>query len=310
MFTPNLHFDGFSIDEWMILRDLLSAQLSRPASPSLGGLIAVHSDRSLRKLLHTRRGRLDTQAQPWPVPLVELCRQNEASWAIALEFGVLDELLERFADKVYPRQTYLEQMLELFRIFRELEATRRIELWPGFLNHVPAPSTATVERFLNALCPDGRVVLLGVFEGGELCTSIAMRRRGLGFDQVVGPELLRPEMGLLSGDFRRDHPHLIRAVERQVGPVALGCFGPLAKLREVTSATRPGAWSSAVVAGEIIVSPAVPVVAVPFGLDIGRAFLFELRQATERLAGEDFAAVVDPVRWVSKLSRFLRDKVG
>jgi hypothetical protein len=120
-------------------------------------------------------------------------------------------------------------------------------------------------------------MVLGVFDGGELATCLVLRRRGAGIDKLVGPDELRPEMGLLSGDFRRDHRHLLHAVEQRVAPVAVGCFGELQTFRTLAGVREAGAWARAVAAQDVVVSPWMPALAVPLGVDVGRAALRELR---------------------------------
>ena len=136
------------------------------------------------------------------------------------------------------------------------------------------PHERVLVRALDALCPEGKVMLLGVFEDGALFTAIVARRKGHGFDLLLGPEKLRSEMGLVSGDWRRDYRHLARAAERAAGPLALGCFGELETLRDLRPLPRhralgPRRW----LRGTSFLSPAVPAVALPLGIDVGRAAL-------------------------------------
>ena len=83
-----------------------------------------------------------------------------------------------------------------------------------------------VERLvLSADASDNaQSVVLGAFDGGELWTALALRRDGDGFSRVVGPRALRPGMGVVGGDFRRDYRWLLHAAEAELGPVALGLF--------------------------------------------------------------------------------------
>ena len=86
----------------------------------------------------------------------------------------------------------------------------------------------------DAICPAGQSVLIGVFKKGRLHTALAARRGPHGFDRVVGPSVLRREMGLVSGDWTRDYRYLTRAAEACVGTgVCLGCFAELATLQEL-----------------------------------------------------------------------------
>jgi hypothetical protein len=191
--------------------------------------------------------------------------------------------MDRFALRRAPEQSYLEQLLDLWHVLRDLSAEGLLTTWPKPLHQLPHVSIAVAERVLDSLCPDNSAVLLGVFEAGRLETGLVARRRGRGFDRIVGPESLRPEMGLLSGDWRRDYLHLARAAELNVGRVALGCFGTLDTFERLGRHDRPGAWAAAVAARDIIVSPVTPGMAIPLGIDLGRAALSSFRQLSGQL---------------------------
>jgi hypothetical protein len=246
-------------------------------------VIAVTTGPRLRKLLSTRLGRLDPRSAPWPVALDVLAKRHEARWAIALETGALDELMDRFALRLRKEQDYSAQVLEFVAALRELEADGVVRLWPPRLDQWPMPSERILLRALEAFCPEGKAVMLGVFDHGEVATCLVMRRRGSGFDRVVGPDELRNEMGLTSGDWTRDYRHLARAAEFRVAPLALGCFGELVTFQELASQSSPGAWASAVAARDIILSPVVPAVAIPLGIDAGRAAVLAMRELADRL---------------------------
>ena len=133
----------------------------------------------------------------------------------------------------------------------------------------------------------GRVALLGVFARGELYTAIATRRGARGIDALVGPDELRATMGLLSGDWQRDYRFLAEATERTVGPVGLGCFGELYSFQSLSGAA-PGAWSQAVAAREIVLTPVTPGLAIPLGLDAGRAVWAQVRGIAERFGASEW----------------------
>lgn len=154
------------------------------------------------------------------------------------------------------------------------------------------PTATVVERTLDAICPRGHSIVLGLFDAGELWTSAALRR-GLsgGFDWVVGPDEIRRDMGLLAGDWRRDYRHLARAVERKVGKVALGVYGETSTFRTLEVDPTPGAWARAVAIRDIILSPVPAALAIPLGIDAGRAAVSTLATMAERAEG---LAVISP----------------
>ena len=213
MITQDVSFEGFTATDWQRLADVFRAPTRSSGDEgvqeqaSRGGVVAVTTGNRLRKLLHTKRGRLDLRPVEWPMKLPELAGRYDASWAVELAAGALEELVERFSERLRPRQEYLEQALELARALRELEAEGLVAMWPKRFADIPVPGSRVIHTALDMFCGEGRALALGVFRHGELYTGLVARRRGLGFDRIVGPDELRSEMGLLSGDFRRDYRH-------------------------------------------------------------------------------------------------------
>jgi hypothetical protein len=338
----DVRLEGFSTDDWVRLAEVFRARElpeeredpgdreEAPASASdaraaraaaggrkEGGVIAVTTAGKLRKLLGTRLGRLDLAAQPWPEPLEDLAERYAARWALELKSGALDELVERVAERLTREQDALSQIVLFVAVLRELEAEGRIRLWPWRLSAWPVPHERMLERALDSLCPDGKSMLLGIFQDGELFTAIVLRRGGSGFDLILGPEPLRRDMGLVSGDWRRDYRHLARAAEQAAGPLALGCFGELETLRGLLEKPSPGAWAGAVAARDVILSPAVPAVAIPLGIDVGRAAISAVRDLAERFGAGQWLSAAGPLapalrraRELAGVDRDLRDLLG
>src|SRR5262249_32518042 len=100
--------------------------------------------------------------------------------------------------------------------------------------------------------------VLGLFEQGELWTSIALRRGPAGFNLVLGPDEVRSDMGLLAGDWRRDYRHLSRAIEDRGGPLALGCYAEVATLRKLEVHPTPRAPRRPPLPGATSPSPRPP----------------------------------------------------
>jgi hypothetical protein len=149
-----------------------------------------------------------------------------------------------------------------------------------------------IERSLDMVCPPGRTMLLGLFERGELWTCIALSRGLEGIDLVLGPDELRHEMGPLSGDMRRDHRHLAHAVaDRAARPLSLGCFSNATTFRALEVDPTPGAWALAVAVRDVVLYPVPPAMAVPLGLDAGRAAFEAIRGVMTRF---DAAGVLTP----------------
>jgi hypothetical protein len=311
--SPDVVFEDFTHQQWMRLfevfrpeGDAARAPGARASDTSLpeGGIVAVTTGTTLRKLVSTRRGRLDPRAEPWPESLAALAARHEARWAVEFSAFALDELMERFGDRLARGQDYLTQVLEFLRILRELEAERALVVYPTRISDWPLPSERAVLRAFDLLCAPGKCMVLGVFEAGELATCLVARRSARGFDRVIGPDALAGEMGLLSGDFRRDHRYLAAAVEREIGPISVGCYGEIGTFKRLSRGDEPGAWARAVAAQEVIVSPVTPGLALPLGIDAGRAAFRELRSLATRFgAGHWFSSDSPLAGAIGKLER-------
>jgi hypothetical protein len=308
--TRDVRFEGFTHAQWVLLGDAFrpapvpvasTPGVETPAETAValpaprGGVVAVTSGSSLRKLVGTELGRLDPQAEPWPSSLSELAGRHGARWAIHLPLGSLEELADRFAERITREQDFLAQVLELLGVVKELEAERALSVWPWRIAEWPVPSERAVVRALDSLCPNEKAIVLGVFDGGELATCLVARRNGSAFDRLIGPEELRGEMGILSGDFRRDQRHLTAAVERSIAPVALGCFAELSTLKVLAGSREPGAWARAVAAQDVVIAPWMPGVAVPLGVDVGRVALRGLKALAESFGAAHFLSREGPI---------------
>jgi hypothetical protein len=273
--TADVRFEGWTTDSWTRFLDLWKPRASPDREPTRprGGVIAIHEDGRLRKLLHTKNGRLDPRG-PWPMPLSELADAHHASWALAAHTGALEEIMERFGARIRRGDDLTNQALLVVQIAREMIDEGAIERWPKRLQGVPMPGDAMVRRAFDSLCPDGHAMALGLFRGGELWTAAAARRRGNGFDVLAGPDEIVPRLGLLSGDWRRDYRHVARAVEEQYAPLAFGCFAEVDRFRELQVDARPGAWGRAAFVRDIVLSPMPNGVRLALGAD-GARFAFE-----------------------------------
>lgn len=275
MLTPDVRFEGWTTETWTRFLHLWKPRATPDREPTRprGGVIVIHGDGKLQKLLHTHHGRLDPRCT-WPVSLEELAETHHASWVLSAKAGALEELMERFGARLRRGDDLTAQAMLVVSIVHEMLKEGEIERWPKRLQGVPPPTEAMVRRALESVCPDGHTMVLGLFRAGDLWTAAVLRRRGSGFDMLAGPEDLRPRMGLLSGDWRRDYRHLGRAVEEQYGPVAMGCFAEVDRFRELQVDGRPGAWGRAAVVRDIVLSPMPVGIRIALGAD-GARFAFD-----------------------------------
>ncbi|MBK6694879.1 MAG: hypothetical protein IPG50_22110 [Myxococcales bacterium] len=287
MLTANVRFEGWTTEDWRRLLALFKprAPLERESSRPRGGIIAIRDGGRVRKLLHTGKGRIEPPpfvAGETAPSLEALCEMHSGSWALGLEHHGLEELMERFGARCRASDDFLDQSLKLVAVVRELMEAGIIERWPERLKGVPVPSATMVHRTLDTLCRDGHVMCLGMFKDEDLYTSLVLRRKGTLFDLVAGPDNLRAQVGLLSGDFRRDQRYLVRAVEETYGPLSLGCFAEFDFFRELAVDPRPGAWSRAVTVRDVILSPLPTAIAAALGFDGARVVAENARALISR----------------------------
>ncbi|GAC1351236.1 MAG: hypothetical protein NVS3B20_06790 [Polyangiales bacterium] len=293
MFTADVRFEGFTPVDWGRLLSLFRVIPKRPLDANesdepRGGLVLVHRGDRIRKILHTVDGRIDPSAVSWPRPLHEVAKEQRAAWAWSLRFGALEELMERFGARMRRGDDALTQVLLLLGALRELLEDGSIEVWPRRLKNVPVPTRAVVDRFIDTLVPAGKCGLLALYEDGELWTAVTIRREAkqknapARFDVIAGPARLRQEMGLLSGEFRRDYRHLVDAVEAFYAPVSLGLHAEIGTFRALITSADKGAWARAVALRDIVVKPMPLGLTIPLGLDATRgAFEFAGRMARQ-----------------------------
>jgi len=289
LLAPDIRLEGFTAEDWSRLARVFKPEGGTP-SESLGGIFVVHSGGVVRKMLHTRRGRLEREGEwaTWPdEPEAErtkrfgaLADAHQASWIVVAEVGALDEVMERFGARAQRTDDIVAQSLTIVGIVRELMNEGRIEGWPRRLKNVPVPTAPMVTRALDSICKEGHAIALGVFKDGDLWTSLVVRRGARGFDMIAGPDELRKAIGLLSGEWRRDVRHVVSAVEDKYAPLALGCFGELDTLHQLQLDGRAGAWSRAVAVRDVVLSPMPLAIGVALGIDGARYAFDTIRSLT------------------------------
>jgi hypothetical protein len=296
--TADVRFEGWTATDWRRFLHLWKPRALReeeePTRPR-GGVVAIHDGKSIRKVLHTAKGRVDPPVAPEGEPrvsLAELAAMHRTSWGLAAEFGALDEVMERFGARARRSDDFTDQALNLVHIVREMIDEGSIESWPRRLKGVPIPTRAMVGRTIDTLCAEDHAIVLGMFDEGELWTAFVARRRGPSFDVIAGPDELRPAMGLLSGDWRRDYRHLVRAVEERYGALSFGCFGEVESFRALQVDARPGAWGRAVAVRDIVLSPIPTGIGIALGADGARFAYQKLRGVRRRI---DPFGLLDPV---------------
>ncbi len=272
MFSADAQVLDFTAQDWLRLPELFRDPGVGPAPrPAAGGIIAVREGGELVKVLSTTEGRLPPPAGPSSASA--LAAMHGSSFAVVVSRTALEQFGDRFARRLACGQSFHVQVEAFVAALRELEQEGEAELWPTPFGEWPLPTERAFASALDLVCADGRVLVLGAFHDSELYTALCLRRRGPAFDVVMGPDRLRRDMGLLSGDFSRDYRYLSAAVEARLGVVGVGCYAELCTFRHLARDTEPGAWASAVAGRDVVLTPVTPGLAVPLGIDAGRAAL-------------------------------------
>jgi hypothetical protein len=311
--TPDIRFEGWTTETWMRFVTLHHSHPSqhshepgplpnRERSQPRGGVVAIHERGRLKKLLHTSTGRLDPRAT-WPTDLAGLARSHRARWALSAESLALEELSDRFGARLKPSHDLTAQALLLVTLVRELLEEEKLECWPRYLRGVQPPTESMVHHALDALCPSGFAMVLGLFHHGEIWTAAVARRRGAGFDVLAGPEELRPhmrDMRSLSGNWQHHSRCLGRAVEKHYAPLALGCFAEVDRFRELLATAHPSAWVRAAIAGDVVISPMPRITRFALGMN-GARFAFDIFRSIARQS--EWVERLDPVGVLRALLR-------
>lgn len=289
MFTPDVQVHDFTAQDWLRLPDLFRAgpasagpDAGAGAARGGGSILAVRDGQRLVKVTSTLRGRL-----PLPDAAVisakGLAELYDGSFAAVLSRVALEQFSDRFARRLTRELSFYGQVEACVEALRELEREGELQLWPDPVAEWPLPTERAFVSALDLICPDGKVMVLGAFDAGELYTALCLRRRGNAFDAVMGPDRVRRDMGLLSGDFSRDYRYLGAAVESRLGPLSVGCYADLETFRRLARASEPGQWATAVASRDVILTPVTPGLAVPLGVDAGRAVLSLAKGLVDRL---------------------------
>jgi hypothetical protein len=254
MLTKDVRFEGWTTEDWSRLLSLWKSS-GEPGAPPRGGLIVIHAQGRVRKILHTVRGRIEKDGVAWPSPLSTLAAEHGARWVLSSPTGGLENIAERFGARCRREDDLASQARLMLGILKELVEAGTIEIWPNRIDRLSLPEGPFFEHTFEAIYPPGQFALMALFHEGELYTSIALERGQGGISRIVGPADLRPRMTFLSGDFRRDYRYALAAAEDALGPIAFACFTALDVFRELQREPSWGAWLRAFAVRDVIVTP-------------------------------------------------------
>lgn len=324
MISSDIRIEGFDARSWTNLLSLFAPQVTeRPktaprvsdapeideaelAGEATHGTLFVVVTPGGRVLAarHTRKGRVRGLVYTGAGSLAMLGASHGASRVVVMREGALEEIVSRASARMERHDDYLAQWLTVIRAVRAAIEAGLVEIWPRPLANVPIPSAPVLARALDAVLPDERSTVLGVFSRTLPWTLVALRRSEGEIDRIVGPDVISRWTGPLGGDFRRDHRVISEAVGRHLAPVHLGIFADEQDLRALLRDPRPGAWARAVVARDIIVQPTPPYIAVALAADGMRAAAKRTESWIEGTAVRDVLSQIAP------LGSFLRGRAA
>jgi hypothetical protein len=205
------------------------------------------------KAVRADRGRVPLGDVKWygPGALERARQENGGAFLLAIELATARTALREIEERVKLGEDGVAQALHVARVI-QAHVGQGIYLSPRVLQGVPVPSYDAVQRTFDLLYPDERSVVVYVFEGHEIHTSlIAVKRRGditeLTSHQALGGDVR---------DWRRDYPRLLQAAERRCAKPHLGIFIDLAAWQRIAGGAS--SVSRELAQRTVILDPAPP----------------------------------------------------
>jgi hypothetical protein len=261
MISPHIRFDHLDPATWKNTQRLLippSASGARrggartpPAAPLVLFVDGARAVKVLRPGAAPPNPRLEDYPWSGAWSLGRLRRSTGAPWAVAIEEGALERVLDHCDAHLRHDEDGVAQSLHLWRAL-QAEVGKGLHVDPDSLARVPVPPYAALQKTIDTLLPDGRSAALMVFDGPAVWASvIAAKERG-----DVVRVTTHAALGVPRPDFRRGaHRELLQAMEARVARPHVAAFMTLGAWREVAS-SRPGALAQKVATGEAVIDPA------------------------------------------------------
>ncbi|MEM9730356.1 MAG: hypothetical protein AAF997_17380, partial [Myxococcota bacterium] len=225
MIGEDFAFFGYDETSWDRLVELLLGEHEAKGGGSRGVLvIVVARGAGPVAAFHTARGSVEVDSLPSLDDLGACCAAMDAGACLIVRPGSKTSFADYLSAPLDPTEDFVARVMRFARVLRGLGGGRLLGVWPNPLPEVLLPAAPAAKPAGELLLPDGHAAILGVFEGGSLFTAAVLRRHQGTFDTLAGPRAIEQWTGPLGGDWRRDHRVVVRAVERELGPVHVGLF--------------------------------------------------------------------------------------
>jgi hypothetical protein len=287
--SEDFAFFGFDAKSW---DRLVSLFLGEDGDRPRGVLVLViDANRIPVASFHTARGSIDPATLPSADTLEALCHATNAGACIVMRQRGIADVEAYLAEPLDPDQDFVARVMRFAHVLRELGNGTWASVWPNPLPDVLLSAAPAAKPALDFLLPNGRNVVLGIFEDGELWTGAVLRRSRGSVDLFAGPSAISDWAGPLGGDWRRDHRVLTAAAEREVGPIHAGLFMNRATAQRLIGDRRAGDWAKAYLTRELLVHPLPAFAAAGLGLDVlGGAAQYAL-QTLDQMEAEELVSI-------------------
>jgi hypothetical protein len=288
--SEDFAFFGFDERSW---DRLVSLFLGENAAQRPRGVlvVVVDAERTPVASFHTSAGSLDPATLPSLSDLEAVCGATAAGACIVIRERAMADIEHYLAERLDPGQDFATRVMRFAHVLRELGNGNWLRIWPNPMPDLLLAAAPAAKPAVDFLLPDGHSVVLAVFEGGELWTGAVLRRRAGRFDVVAGPGAMSQWAGPLGGAWRRDQRVLIRAIERELGPVHIGLFTERPTARALFTGKQAGDWAIAYASRALMVHPLPSYAAAGLGLDVLSGVTQYAAQVLEQMDPDELVSI-------------------
>ncbi|KPK16709.1 MAG: hypothetical protein AMJ62_04360 [Myxococcales bacterium SG8_38] len=290
MISEDFAFFGFDETSWNRLVSLFVGDGEEKPS----GVIIVVVDATGKPVasFHTAEGSTDPATLGPIDDLESLCAAHQASACVVMRERAMADIELYLAEPLGPDRDFVTRVMRFVRVVRQLGNGNWLRVWPNPLPDLLLSAAPVAKPASDLLLPHGHSVILGVFEeNGDLWTSAVLRRDVAELDVLAGPRALSDWAGPLGGEWRRDHRVLVRAVERELGPVHLGLFMEAPTARRLVRGRGAGDWAMAFVTRDLLIHPLPAFAAAGLGLDVLAGAAQQIAQTLEQMESEELVSI-------------------